>query len=369
MGFISFNLAYYRQELDALEAQPATEASIYRARRLVKMLDDLADEGYTALGTAMETAYQGPTRLRAYLRRAHAAPFPVADPASAAACPVWTEDTWELGQALDDARRAAAGVPVSGEPFLAELLRFCRWIGCEEDTAYVFLLRDTLLPCVYFQAAYGRERVHPWLLSRRALEGLLGKPGVDDELRAAIFQALEQPGAKDFGRFCGAVLPQMRRTLDRYPPLRDALTALLRSVPEKRILVVESGCSGTFPLLLKSLDPRVEAPDFINGCDCFVCSSHTETLSCVLNEAGACGKPVISTRCGGPLDIVTEERGLLVPTGDAQALAQAMLTMTETAARYDPARIRALTVETFGADRICDALLQACRDAAGSYVN
>ncbi len=115
--------------------------------------------------------------------------------------------------------------------------------------------------------------------------------------------------------------------------------------------------------------PREEAPDFINGCDCFVCSSHTETLSCVLNEAGACGKPVISTRCGGPLDIVTEERGLLVPTGDAQALAQAMLTMTETAARYDPARIRALTVETFGADRICDALLQACRDAAGSYVN
>lgn len=258
MGFISFNLAYYRQELDALEAQPATEVSIYRARRLVKMLDDLADEGYTALGTAMETAYQGPTRLRAYLRRAHAAPFPVADPASAAACPVWTEDTWELGQALDDARRAAAGVPVSGEPFLAELLRFCRWIGCEEDTAYVFLLRDTLLPCVYYQAAYGRERVHPWLLSRRALEGLLGRPGVDDELRAAIFQALEQPGAKDFGRFCAAVLPQMRRTLDRYPPLRDALTALLRAVPERRILVVESGCSGTFPLLLKSLDPRVE---------------------------------------------------------------------------------------------------------------
>lgn len=110
--------------------------------------------------------------------------------------------------------------------------------------------------------------------------------------------------------------------------------------------------------------PREEAPAFINGCDCFVCSSHTETLSCVLNEAGACGKPVISTRCGGPLDIVTDERGLLVPVGDAPALAQAMVSMMDTVGRYDPARIRALTLDQFGADKVCDALLAACRDAA-----
>ncbi len=257
MGFISFNLAYYRDEIDALEAGPATEASVYRAKRLVKMLDDLADEGYTALGTAIETAFQGRTRLLAYLDGAHAAPFPAAGPAAAGA-DVWSAEEWELGRALDDARQAAGSAPVSDEPFLAELLRFCRWIGYEEDTAYIFLLRDTLLPCVRFQAVYGRERIYPWLLSRRALEGLLGKPGADDELRASLFEALERPGGRDFGRFCDAALPGMGRTLDRYPPLRDALTDLLRSVPEKRILVVESGCSGTFPMMLKSLDPRVE---------------------------------------------------------------------------------------------------------------
>ena len=102
----------------------------------------------------------------------------------------------------------------------------------------------------------------------------------------------------------------------------------------------------------------------MNGCDCFICSSRVETLSCVLNEAAACGKPVISTRCGGPLDIVTEESGLLVPVDDPGAMADAMQRMAEAAASYDPARIRALTLERFGRDTVCERLVAACRDAA-----
>ncbi len=110
--------------------------------------------------------------------------------------------------------------------------------------------------------------------------------------------------------------------------------------------------------------PREQAVDFMNGCDCFICSSRVETLSCVLNEAAACGKPVISTRCGGPLDIVTEESGLLVPVDDPEAMADAMQRMAEAAASYDPARIRALTLERFGRDTVCERLVAACRDAA-----
>ena len=111
--------------------------------------------------------------------------------------------------------------------------------------------------------------------------------------------------------------------------------------------------------------PRAQAADYMNGCDCFLCSSRVETLSCVLNEAAACGKPVISTRCGGPLDIVTEETGLLVPVDDPEAMAAAMEQMTAAAGRYDPSRIRALTLERFGRDAVCERLIAACRDAAG----
>jgi glycosyltransferase involved in cell wall biosynthesis/chromate transport protein ChrA len=108
---------------------------------------------------------------------------------------------------------------------------------------------------------------------------------------------------------------------------------------------------------------RDKVPDFMNGCDCFICSSRVETLSCVLNEAAACGKPVISTRCGGPLDIVTEETGLLVPVDDIGAMTNAMLEMTEKAKEYDSNRIRQLTLERFGKKTVCDRLIRACADA------
>ena len=109
--------------------------------------------------------------------------------------------------------------------------------------------------------------------------------------------------------------------------------------------------------------PREEAVRFMNGCDCFVCSSRTETLSCVLNESAACGKPLISTRCGGPEDIVTPDNGLLVPTEDPAALAEAMLHMLDRAASYDGEKIREETLRKFGADTVCGLLIRACEDA------
>ena len=50
MGFLSYSLGYYRRELQALAGARPSGESVYRARQLLKMLDDLADEGYTELG-------------------------------------------------------------------------------------------------------------------------------------------------------------------------------------------------------------------------------------------------------------------------------------------------------------------------------
>lgn len=114
--------------------------------------------------------------------------------------------------------------------------------------------------------------------------------------------------------------------------------------------------------------PRENTPDFMNRCDAFVCSSRHETLSCVLNEAAACGKPLIATACGGPQDIVTAENGLLVPVDDEEALAEAMRHMMQKAANYSPADIRAQTVRRFGTDTVADRLLAACARAAEQEV-
>ena len=74
-------------------------------------------------------------------------------------------------------------------------------------------------------------------------------------------------------------------------------------------------------------------------------------------------QPLISTRCGGPEDIVTPDNGLLVPTEDPAALAEAMLHMLDRAASYDGEKIREETLRKFGADTVCGLLIRACEDA------
>ena len=133
--------------------------------------------------------------------------------------------------------------------------------------------------------------------------------------------------------------------------LRDSLQGLIDQ------LGVEDGCR------LVGAIPRDEVVDFMNGCDCFICSSRTEMLSCVLHECAACGRPAIATRCGGPQDIITEETGVLVPVDDPQAMAQAMLEMLDGAAGYDRERIRASILARFGIEPVCAQLIQACQDS------
>ena len=258
MGFTSYNLSYYEKELRQLETEAVTAESIYKAKQLLKMLDDLLDEGYTELNEALEKAYQGVSRLKKYLQKNSAEPFRIDKKKVAEEQLQYSEETLELVQALDTVMAQANQViAASKEPFLQELLRFCEWIGYEEDTAYVFLLRDTLLPYVYYRAK-GRTAAYPWLLGRKTLEYLTGKQYADDEIRASVIKALEGERCSNFEDFCEAVLPDIRNTLKNYPEAEQCLKSMLGEITEQKIIVVESGCSGTFPMLLKSLDERVE---------------------------------------------------------------------------------------------------------------
>jgi glycosyltransferase involved in cell wall biosynthesis len=82
-------------------------------------------------------------------------------------------------------------------------------------------------------------------------------------------------------------------------------------------------------------------------CDVFVLSSLWETFGVVVGEAMACGKPVISTRCGGPEFIVTEENGVLVDVANAQALADAMSDFIAGRKHFDSQTVRDSVVNRF----------------------
>lgn len=258
MGFLSFHFQYYERSLAELEAEHPTEERIYRAKQLLKMLDDLLDEGYTELNDRLEASIKGVTRLRSYLADHQASPFTVPVRAYCSDTVHYDPEEYPLPSAIHALLLASKSTSeCSRDPFIAELIRFCEWIGYEEDTAYLFLLRDTLLPYIYYQSN-NRSSIHPWLLGRKTLEMLTGQKNTDDLFRGCIIDALEKNQCSNYGSFCAAVLPAMKAILDRYPETAHMLTDLLQQIKEPRIIVVESGCSGTFPLLLKSLDDRID---------------------------------------------------------------------------------------------------------------
>ena len=64
----------------------------------------------------------------------------------------------------------------------------------------------------------------------------------------------------------------------------------------------------------------------MNTLDVLVLASDREPFGRVALEAMACGKPVVSFRCGGPVEIIEHGKtGLLVEPYDTAALADAMV--------------------------------------------
>ncbi len=85
---------------------------------------------------------------------------------------------------------------------------------------------------------------------------------------------------------------------------------------------------------VKFLGVRRDVPDLLRAADIFALTSVSEAASLTLLEAMAAGLPVVVTEVGGNPEIVRHGReGLLVPRGDASALAEALGQLLD-----DPAR-------------------------------
>ncbi len=100
----------------------------------------------------------------------------------------------------------------------------------------------------------------------------------------------------------------------------------------------------------------------MQDCDVFVLPSLGETFGVVLGEAMACGKPVLSTRCGGPEDVVTSQTGILVPPGDPASLALAMKGFLTHSYSFHPRQIRNSVVQRFGATSFLNNMEQFYQD-------
>jgi hypothetical protein len=79
---------------------------------------------------------------------------------------------------------------------------------------------------------------------------------------------------------------------------------------------------------IRFLGVRKDIWRILNEIDIYVVSSETESFGLTVVEAMAAGKPVIATRCGGPEEIIVQEKtGLLVPLNDSSAMAEAIISL------------------------------------------
>ena len=95
-----------------------------------------------------------------------------------------------------------------------------------------------------------------------------------------------------------------------------------------------------------------EVAEAYQNTDFFVLFSNFENLPCVIVEAFASGVPVLSTSVGGISEILSPERGILIPQGDEDALLNGMNQLLDHSSEYDRRAIRDYAIKTFAAQNI-----------------
>ncbi|TAE07618.1 MAG: glycosyltransferase family 4 protein [Bacteroidetes bacterium] len=102
---------------------------------------------------------------------------------------------------------------------------------------------------------------------------------------------------------------------------------------------------------------RQEARREFQDCHAFVLPSLHETMGVVLAEALACGKPLVSTYCGGAESVVTPENGVLAQVGKAEDLAEKMMYVLQNYTQYKPETLRQDALTRFSRKVVVDKLL------------
>ena len=125
----------------------------------------------------------------------------------------------------------------------------------------------------------------------------------------------------------------------------DAVFVIAGDGPDRAALEARAQALGIAPRV-RFLGPRDDVPELLATCDVYVLPSLFEGLPLSVLEAMAAGKPVVATRIPGTDEAVADgETGILVPPGDAPALAAAIRAFLS-----DP--VRAQSAGEAGLDRV-----------------
>jgi glycosyltransferase involved in cell wall biosynthesis len=141
----------------------------------------------------------------------------------------------------------------------------------------------------------------------------------------------------------------------------DVLLAAAPRIIEAGATVVIVGNGPEAAALRAAADPRVVFEPFVGpparylrGIDVYVLPSDSEAFPIALLEAQACGVPQVATDVGGTREALQPETGVLIPPGDPDALADAVIGLLRDPGRRAAmaAASRALHAERFTVERM-----------------
>ena len=154
--------------------------------------------------------------------------------------------------------------------------------------------------------------------------------------------------AKDYP----SLIEAFRRVNLRFPSARLAIVGDGQLRDQIGNLVERANLSHTVSLL----GSRTDVPDLMRACDALVVASAWEGGPLVLAEAGASGKPAVSTLVGAADEIVLHrETGFVVPPRDSSALEEGMVSLMaldKAVLAAMGANARARVIEAFSIDLV-----------------
>jgi len=156
---------------------------------------------------------------------------------------------------------------------------------------------------LFWPIGVDRERFRPFG-DKRELRVLLGLP-VEGNVVLFVGEFLRAKGIETLVRAAQQLA-------------KDTSVVLVGDGPCREIVRHASGCIWVPPV------SNDDIPKYLNAADLMVLPTHAEGMPTVLVEAGATGLPVVATAVSSIPDLLGNDRGLLIPREDPDALVHAI---------------------------------------------